>query len=84
MYLDNCLNEEHEVVATYTKIDSSSKENRIELSKAIECFKTHNTILIISKVDRLSHDLRQLSGFMKDKKLVSRVASLPNANKPML
>ena len=36
LYLDNYLNEEHEVIATYTEIDSGSKENRIELSKAIE------------------------------------------------
>ena len=34
LYLDNYLNEEHEVIATYTEIDSGSKENRIELSKA--------------------------------------------------
>ena len=84
LYLDNYLNEEHEVIATYTEIDSGSKENRIELSKAIDCCKKHNATLIVSKVDRLSRDLHQLSGFMKDKKLEFRVASLPNADKPML
>ena len=41
LYLDNYLNEEHEVIATYKEIDSSSKENRIELSKAIECCKRY-------------------------------------------
>ena len=84
LYLDNYLNEEHEVIATYTEIDSGSKENRIELSKAIESCKKHNATLIVSKVDRLSRNLHQITGFMEDKKLELRVASLPNADKPML
>ena len=84
LYLDNYLNEEHEVIATYTEIDSGSKENRIELSKAIECCKKHNATLIVSKIDRLSRNLHQITGFMDDKKLELRVASLPNATKPML
>ena len=83
LYLDNYLNEEHEVIATYTEIDSGSKENRIELSKAIESCKKHNATLIVSKVDRLSSNLHQITGFMEDKKLELRVASLPNTDKPM-
>ena len=47
LYLDNYLNEEHEVIATYTEIDSGSKENRIELSKAIEFCKKYNATLIV-------------------------------------
>ena len=84
LYLDNYLNEEHEVISTYTEIDSGSKENRIELSKAIECCKKHNATLIVSNLDRLSRNLHQITGFMDDKKLELRVASLPNATKPML
>ena len=47
LYIDNYLNEEHEVIATYTEIDSGSKENRIELSKAIEWCKEHRPLLTI-------------------------------------
>ncbi|MDC0096365.1 recombinase family protein [Amylibacter sp.] len=68
----------------YTEIDSGSKENSIELSKAKECCEKHNATLIVSKVDRLSRDLHQLSGYMKDKKLDFRVASPLNSDKPML
>ncbi|MDB4130078.1 recombinase family protein [Amylibacter sp.] len=78
------MNEEHQVIATYAEIDSDSKEKRIDISKAIECCKKHYATLIVSKVDRLSRNLHQITGFMENKKLELRVASLPNADKPML
>jgi len=84
LYLDSYLDEEHEVIATFTETDSGAKENRVELSKAIELCKKHNATLIVSKVDRLSRDVHHLSGLMKDKRLQFRVASLPNADKNML
>lgn len=84
LYLDNYLDDAHEVIATFTEVDSGSKENRAELAKAIDACKQNKATLIVSKVDRLSRDIHHLSGLMKDKKLQFRVASLPSADKNML
>ena len=35
LYLDNYLDDEHEVIATFTEVDSGGKESRAELAKAI-------------------------------------------------
>ena len=69
LYLDNYLDDEHEVIATFTEVDSGGKESRAELAKAIEVCKRNKATLIVSKVDRLSRDIHHLSGLMKDKKL---------------
>ena len=84
LYLDNYLDDEHEVIATFTEVDSGGKESRAELAKAIDVCKRNKATLIVSKVDRLSRDIHHLSGLMKDKKLNFRVASLPSADKNML
>ena len=84
LYLDNYLDDEHEVIATFTEVDSGGKESRAELAKAIEVCKRNKATLIVSKVDRLSRDIHHLSGLMKDKRLDFRVASLPSADKNML
>ena len=39
LYLDNYLDDEHEVIATFTEVDSGGKESRAELAKAIEVCK---------------------------------------------
>ena len=84
LYLDNYLDDEHEVIATFTEVDSGGKESRAELAKAIDVCKRNKATLIVSKVYRLSRDIHHLSGLMKDKKLQFRVASLPSADKNML
>ena len=57
LYLDNYLDDEHEVIATFTEVDSGGKENRAELAKAIDVCKRNKATLIVSKVDRLSRDI---------------------------
>ncbi|MCP4308857.1 MAG: recombinase family protein [bacterium] len=54
-----------EIVAEYTEIESGSKDNRPELSKALKACRLHDATLVFAKFDRLSRDAHFLLGLQK-------------------
>jgi DNA invertase Pin-like site-specific DNA recombinase len=72
-------------LAEYTEVKSGKKmENREQLQAAIAHCKNEGAILLVAKLDRLSRDVHDITGLMKDRALDFRVATIPNADKIML
>jgi DNA invertase Pin-like site-specific DNA recombinase len=71
---------DHQVVATYTEVESGTKTDRPELSKAMSHAKRIGATLVIARLDRLSRNLHFLSGLMESG--VEFVAcDMPSANR---
>jgi DNA invertase Pin-like site-specific DNA recombinase len=69
-----------QVVATYTEVESGTKSDRPELSRAMSHAKRIGAVLVIARLDRLSRNLHFLSGLMESK--VEFVAcDMPSANR---
>ncbi|MBV5317804.1 MAG: recombinase family protein [Desulfobulbaceae bacterium] len=68
----------HEIVATYTEIESGGKNDRAELQKAIRDCRLKGAKLIVAKLDRLSRDLEFIAALQKSAvKFV--IAEMPDA-----
>lgn len=70
-----------EVIAEFTEVQSGAKENRAELQKAVSLAKETGSILLVSKLDRLSRKVSFIASLMDDKRLSIRVAQMPMADK---
>jgi DNA invertase Pin-like site-specific DNA recombinase len=67
------------VVASFTEIESGKRNERPELTKAVQAAKLTGSTLLIGKLDRLSRDLHFLTGLQKaGVKFVA--ADMPDAN----
>jgi DNA invertase Pin-like site-specific DNA recombinase len=68
------------ILATYVEKESGKKDNRIELTKAIQHCKESGSTLIIAKLDRLSRNVTFISQLL-DSNLSFLCCDMPSANK---
>jgi DNA invertase Pin-like site-specific DNA recombinase len=80
LYLTNFSGKPYEVLGTFTDILSGEDDDRPELAKALNMARKASAELLVSKLDRLSRKVSFIAKLMEDKKVVLRVASMPNAD----
>lgn len=56
---------QHEVIATFTEVESGKRSDRPELLKALVECKRHRATLLIAKLDRLARNVHFISGLME-------------------
>ncbi len=56
---------QHEIVSTYTEVESGKRSDRPELLKALEECKRRKAVLVIAKLDRLARNVHFISGLME-------------------
>ncbi|GIU50248.1 recombinase family protein [Shewanella sp. KT0246] len=66
------------VIATYIEVESGNNAKRPELAKAVSLAKAQKATLLVSKLDRLSRRVSELSRLMEDVSI--KVAMMPNAD----
>lgn len=81
VFLDKFSEEPWEVIARFRDVQSGADTSRPELDKAIALAKQTGAELLVSKLDRLSRKVSQISALMDDKRLKLRVACMPFADK---
>ena len=81
LFLENYVEEEWEVIAEFTEVDSGADNDRPKLSEAINLAKREQATLLVAKLDRLSRRVSMISGLMEDGQLDFKVAQLPSAEK---
>lgn len=81
LFLDNYSEIPWEVVARFQDVESGSRSDRPELSKAMALAKSEGATLLVAKLDRLSRSVAFIAQLLEDKKLNFRVASMPYADK---
>lgn len=84
IYFENYVQEPFEVVAEFSDVESGTRADRAELTKAIELAKETGATLLVAKLDRLSRSVAFIATLMEDKKIDFKVASMPMADKVML
>jgi DNA invertase Pin-like site-specific DNA recombinase len=80
LFLANFSGKPFEVLDTFTDILSGKDDDRPELTKALAMARKEGAEVLVSKLDRLSRKVSFIATLMDDKKLVLRVASMPNAD----
>jgi len=81
LYFNNYVNGDYSVLGEFTDIGSGTNDDRTELTQAIALAKSNNATLLVSKLDRLSRRVSFIATLIEDKKLVFKVACMPNADK---
>lgn len=81
LFLDNYSEIPWEVIARFCDVESGTKADRAELSKAISLAKSEGATLLVAKLDRLSRSVAFIAKLLEDKKLSVRIASMPYADK---
>ena len=81
LYLQEHADVDHEIVGTFTDVESGRKADRPELINAIELCKATGAILLCAKLDRLSRSVAFIATLMEEKRLEFKVASMPSADK---
>ena len=81
LYLQEHADVDHEIVGTFTDVESGRKADRPELINAIELCKATGAILLCAKLDRLSRSVAFIATLMEEKLLEFKVASMPSADK---
>jgi DNA invertase Pin-like site-specific DNA recombinase len=84
IYLESYSDVPWEVIGEFVETSSGADADRPELQKAITLAKRTKAILLVAKLDRLSRKVSFIANLMDDKRLTFKVASIPNADKPML
>ena len=84
IYFGNYVQEPFEVMAEFSDVESGTRADRAELTKAIELAKETGATLLVAKLDRLSRSVAFIATLMEDKKIDFKVASMPTADKVML
>lgn len=69
-----------ESVGEFIDVESGTKDERPELTRALQQCRKNGYVLLTSKVDRLSRDVEFIARLCKDKKLTIKVAQIPNAD----
>ena len=76
---------EYKITKEFSEIASGKDhKNRPVLQKAIETAIKTNSIILISRICRLSRDLEYWAGFMKNTKVKFRIATNPSADNFMI
>lgn len=81
LYLKKHTEQPYELIGSYSDIESGKRNDRPELTKAIELAKETGATLLVAKLDRLSRKVSYISALMEDKKLDFKVAMFPYASK---
>jgi DNA invertase Pin-like site-specific DNA recombinase len=81
LYLQNYADSAHEVLGTYTEVESGANADRPVLKEAIATAKANGAKLLISKLDRLSRKVSFISSLLEDSALQIVVAQMPSADK---
>ena len=82
-YLNSC--DKYILNGNFTEIASGKDhKNRPVLAEAIETAIKTNSILLVSRICRLSRDLEYWAGFMKNTKVRFRIATNPSADNFMI
>ena len=84
LYLENYVEEPHEIIGTFCDVESGTKAERTQLQAALKLVRQNKAILLVSKLDRLSRKVSFITTLMDDKKIDFKVASMPTADKIML
>jgi DNA invertase Pin-like site-specific DNA recombinase len=69
-----------QIIAEYTEVESGRKNNRPQLSAALEACKTRRATLVIAKLDRLARNVHFISGLMESK-VDFQAVDMPDANR---
>lgn len=80
LFLTNYSDVPFEVIGEFVDIQSGKDNDRRELSKAIALAKKTGAELLVAKLDRLSRRVSFISKLMEEKKLIFRVAQMPEAD----
>lgn len=80
LFLTNYSDVPFEVIGKFVEIQSGKDDDRPEISKAIALAKKTGAELLVSKLDRLSRRVSFISKLMEEKKLILRVAQMPEAD----
>ncbi len=81
IFLDSYAEQPFEVIGTFTDVESGSKADRIELSRALELASQEAATIIVAKLDRISRSVAFIATLLEDKRVGLRVASMPYADK---
>ena len=82
IYLDSYAQEPYEVIASFSDVASGAKDDRPQLTEAIELSRKTKATILVSKLDRISRDVEFIAGLIK--RCDFKVAQFPNADKFML
>lgn len=81
LYFNNYVNSSYSVIGEFTDIGSGADDDRTELHKAIALAKKEKATLLVAKLDRLSRRVSFMAKLIEDKRLMLKVACMPNADK---
>ena len=81
LYLEKHAGQPYEVIGTFCDVESGKRDDRPELTKAINLARETGATLLVAKLDRLSRKVSFISTLMEDKKLAFKVAMFPYASK---
>lgn len=81
LYLEKHAEKPYEVIGTFCDVESGKRDDRPELTKAINLARETGATLLVAKLDRLSRKVSFISTLMEDKKLAFKVAMFPYASK---
>ena len=84
VFLASFADEDHEVLGSFTDVASGGRADRPELAKAMDLARRTDSVLLVSKLDRLSRDMEFIARLVNDERLTFRVAEVPNADKAMI
>lgn len=71
---------DHNIIATFSEVESGKKNNRIELNKALILCRQHNATLLVAKLGRLSRNAA-FTMKLKDSSIDIVCADMPEADK---
>ncbi len=69
----------HEVLGDFVEVESGAKNDRPQLSAALELCKSHGATLLVAKLDRLSRRVSYIAGLIEEVDV--KVACMPFADK---
>lgn len=78
--INRFINDDDIVLETFSEQESGSKNERVELNKAILSCKKNKAILLIAKLDRLSRNVAFISSLLETDVEIA-VADMPNADR---
>ena len=81
LFLENYSETPYEVLKEFVEVETSTDNNRPELTAAIAMAKQHQATLVVAKLDRLSRKMSFIASLMEDKALEFKVAQMPYADK---
>lgn len=73
----------HEIIATFTEVESGAAKHRPELEKALALCRQRKAVLLIARLDRLSRNLAFVAQLL-DSNVEVRAADMPEANRMMI